>query len=295
MKMRCTFAFVAAMAAFGTTLGDETPEAVSGNLVFALDTRQSPRFVKTAEELSEITGGALKVGWGVGEEVTVKSPNGSVTSVSDGTAAGSTTLAVNAGGCWTLVNSHAGTAEIMVRHSLYGTVGGGTMASPAKLVDEDELVDYSAGDGYVFTFVGTDEDAFIAALKLPAGFKLEDAGNEKWRIVSAPDGCLYSWGDRSFPIDSVQDGPDRRTLKREELPIAYSGDNWLGVDATAASTVTFIPPEGDATTLNPTGTGATRFTFDKPGTWTVRLTMADNTTRESILGVIARGFTISFR
>ena len=91
------------------------------------------------------------------------------------------------------------------------------------------------------------------------------------------------------------EGPNRRGHANDFPSIAYSGDNWFG-DASAASTVTFTPPEGSGlapTTLNLTGSGVTSFTFDKAGRWTVTLTMADGTTCEAAI-TVPGGFVISF-
>lgn len=85
-------------------------------------------------------------------------------------------------------------------------------------------------------------------------------------------------------MDSGQPGPDRKTRLADMLPVAYSGDNWLG-DAAKAATVVFTSPSGTATTLNLTGTGTQSFTFDAPGKWTVTLTMADGTTRMAVISV----------
>ena len=112
--------------------------------------------------------------------------------------------------------------------------------------------------------------------------------------VNGDGGTLASGGAASpFGIDSMQEGPDRRTTLRDLLPVSYSGDNWIG-DAAKASSLTFVSPVGVQTTLNRTGTGATQFAFDKPGNWTVRLAMSDNTVREAVV-FISGGFVIVIR
>ena len=98
--------------------------------------------------------------------------------------------------------------------------------------------------------------------------------------------------DLSLKMHTVGAGPDRRGQTHQFPSVSYSGDNWLGA-AAAASTVTFIPPAGEQTTLNLTGTGITSFVFGKSGQWTVRLAMADGTTREASITVIG-GLVIVF-
>ena len=117
-----------------------------------------------------------------------------------------------------------------------------------------------------------------------------------WTVFD--DGGTLSTSDVSglYAIDTVQDGPDRKSKKSEVLPVAYSGDNWAG-DLAKAATVTFTPPEDsglEPTTLNRTGQGAETFTFNAFGVWTVTLTFADGTTREARINLHRGGLIISF-
>lgn len=106
-----------------------------------------------------------------------------------------------------------------------------------------------------------------------------------WREASA---------DASCRMHTEGEGPDRKLKKREAPSIAYSGDDWKG-DLTKASTITFTPPEGsglEPTTWNKTGRGASAFTFNKKGVWTVELKFADNTTRTAQIDIQAAGFVL---
>ena len=100
-----------------------------------------------------------------------------------------------------------------------------------------------------------------------------------------------------FMADTVEDGPDRMVKSRREmLPVAYSGDGWIG-DVTKASTLTFTPPGGSG--LSPTvfdlaGQGAQSFTINACGEWTVLLTFADGATLSSRINYW-NGFVLSFR
>ena len=106
-----------------------------------------------------------------------------------------------------------------------------------------------------------------------------------WRETSASASCrMHTEGE----------GPDRKLKKSETPPVAYSGDNWVG-DLSKAATVTFTPPEGsglEPTTWNKTGRGASAFTFNKKGVWTVELKFADNTTRTAQIDIQAAGFVL---
>ena len=272
-----------------SALADESPLAESSDCVYSVDTLGSPRNIKTADDQSALWAATRRTG----ETVTVVSPSGARTTLiaaeSDATSAA---LNLNAGGVWTLENSEQGTATFTVRHSLYGTQGAGTAASPAKLVDGDELVDLSAGDGYVFRLEPV--EALLDALAIPSGFRLVKVDDSTWSIVSSADGCLYVAGEIVYPADSMVQGPDRTSKKREVLPIAYSGDDWVR-DMAKAATVTFVAPDGEETVVNRNGTGAVQFKFKTSGVYTVRLVMADGTTLTSTLNIISDGFAVTFR
>ena len=274
---------VATSATLPFALSADEPVATSAEFSYAADSMPSPRAVKTVAEQTEITGGTWKATRRAGEAVTLVSPSGSRTTLlAANSAATSAILPLNAGGVWTVENSTQGVATFTVRRSLDGTLGDGTAASPAKLVDGGELLDYGADGNYTFTLDGV--DGLLSRLVLPAACSLEEAGEGVWRIVASADGIQYSWAEIAYSADSVQEGPDRKTSKKDALPVSYSGDNWIG-DAAKAATVVFTSPNGTVTTLNLTGTGAQSFTFDSPGEWTVTLTMADGTTRTAVISV----------
>lgn len=291
MKMRCSKLLAATLALCGgAAWADATPRYESAIISYALDTvTEAPRSVKTAADL------AATVPVRKGETVTATAPDGTVTAVVSGAAtdmALALSETLDAGGLWTLVNSREGSATFTVRHSLCGTLGEGTDASPAKLVDGDELVDYGAGDGYVFTLEGG--NTLLAALKLPTEVRLAESANGAWSLIAAANGLRYEWGELVYPIDSAQPGPDRRIMRREALPIAYTGDNWLG-NATSASTLTITSPSGSAIVNNLEGSGANPFAFNAPGDWTVRLAIADGRTLTSVVTVRDAAFMMIIR
>ena len=248
--------------------------AASAAKGYNADTLPSPRTVRTAEELGEITGGTWIATRRAGEAVTLTSPGGATaTLIAAGSVAAGAALPLNAGGLWTAENSKQGAATFTVRHSLYGTLGDGTAASPAKLVDGGELVDYSAGDGYVFTLNGA--DSLFGALVIPAGYRLEEVGDSAWKIVSSSDGSQYAWSEIAYAADGERKGPNRTLKGKASVFVAYSGDNWGLRDTAAFSTLTVRSPSGAETEHALTGTGAYLFEPTEYGDWTLEL--ADGT------------------
>ena len=272
-------------------------EAVSAEKDYNADTLPSPRMVKTAEELSEITGGTWCATRRAGEAVALTSPGGTASVLCDGGNAVVTSVALplDAGGLWTASNSVQGVATFTVRHSLYGTLGDGTVSSPAKLVDGDELVDYSAGDGYVFTLNGV--ESLVDALRLPSGLRLEkidDAGAAtQWRIVASAGGEEYVWAALAYSADTKQSGPDRRLRLKDVMPVAYSGDNWSRT-AESASTLTLTAPSGAVAEYELTGTDALTVRFSEAGRWRIALAAGDRTL-ESTVNVTHRGIFIKLK
>jgi hypothetical protein len=292
MKKLHGFAFVISIAALGVALGDD-PLDVSADCPFSLDSMPvtAPRSVKTAADLAALPCASYRVG----DVITTIAPDGT-TSVSGIVANAQAALPFDSGGFWTFTNSPQGTAMFVVRHSLCGTLGDGTVASPAKIVDGDELVDYvaagTAGTGYVFTLDG--EESLLNDLLLPTGYKFEMIGDALWRLVPSQDGCLYQCAHIRWSVDSKQDGPDRKTLRKEALPIAYTGDNWARA-AAAVSSLTLVSPSGATATHNLAGTGARSFTLAEQGDWTVTLAMADGSTLTSTVTVNEAAFILVVR
>ena len=118
-------------------------------------------------------------------------------------------------------------------------------------------------------------------------------GDALWRLVPSQDGCLYQCAQIRWSVDSKQDGPERKTLKKEALPIAYTGDNWART--AAASSLTLVSPSGATTIHNLTGTGARSFTLAEQGDWTVTLVMADGSTLTSTVTVNEAAFILVVR
>ena len=129
-----------------------------------------------------------------------------------------------------------------------------------------------------------------------------------WTLVNSKQGTAYicvpwpvfgdgmdltSSASSAYAADSMASGPNRVTKRKEAPAVAYTGDNWVG-DAARAATLTFTSPSGAATTLNRMGTGATLFNFNEVGNWTVQLAMADGSTRTAVVAIDGR-FTIAIQ
>ncbi len=276
--------FVLATVATSATLPVVAIEAVcaatSEAYEYRLDTLAQPRAIKTQAELDALWDAT----YSAGETVTVTSPGGvDSTLVSAASAAGEVGLTFNAGGLWTAVNSAQGTATFTVRHSIFGTLGDGTSASPAKIVDTTEVLDLlnsgTASVGYVVTFAGA--SSLADEVILPGRYSFESAGEGLWSIATATDVGTVASESGTYLIDTMQGGPDRTIWKKRGYAIAYSGDNWVG-GASAASSVTVVPPRGATSTQNFTGTGATPFPFVGRGDTTVTMT-AGSTTQTAVI------------
>jgi len=277
--------FVVATVAAGAALPLMAREAVlaaeSNTYEYRIDTTPSPRAIKTQEELA----GLMEATYFAGETVTATLSGGAAsTLVSAAAANGSVAPGFNAGGVWTLANSAQGSATFTVRHSIFGTLGEGTSASPAKIVDGLELFDLylagTAGDGYVY---GLDGVEGLTPL-LPPDYGAESAGEGLLCLVEGGDAAADTFvsPQRAWFLDSMQGGPDRTITQRRGYFAAYSGDDWLR-DATAASLFSVTPPQGTATTQNLTGTGVVPFMpANGKGDYTVVLT-AGSTTRTAIV------------
>ena len=169
-------------------------------------------------------------------------------------------------------------------------------------------VTWQKGETVTATAMDGIENALVTSATSPGSAVLPDSKGGVWTLVDSVEGTVricVPWsvfGDGgtlamsdalAFGVDMVADGPNRKNRDRVFPPIAYSGDDWIG-DAAKAASLTFVSPNGVETTLNCMGTGAQSFTFDKTGCWTLRLTMADETVREAIISVIG-GFVLLFR
>ena len=190
--------------------------------------------------------------------------------------------------------------------SVFGLTNAADVVSWPLVWKAGETVTATARDGIVRALTGNDSPT---SASLPVGiggvWHVANSNGESATIcipwsAFGDQLSLVSLASSPYGFDTLQEGPDRKTKKSEALPVAYSGDDWVG-DLSKAATLTFTPPEGsglDPTTLsksNP-GTGAQSFMFDKVGDWTVTLTFANGTTRTATITIKKKiGFMISFK
>jgi len=226
------------------------------------------------------------------DTITSTAPAGATdTILSKADASGTITWTPNAGGVWTLANSHQGATTFTVRYGIFGARGAGTDADPAKIVDDDELVDIGAAAGYVFTPCGV--DTLLDTLALPTGVALAQQAAGTYRLAAPVAGELYASAPVTAFFDTEASGPDRKAYLNEAVPVAFSGNGWLMPNSTASSTLTFTPPSGTSSSQSCAGWGASAFRPDREGVWTVTLDGAE-TLAASIL-VRGKGLQMIFR
>lgn len=164
-----------------------------------------------------------------------------------------------------------------------------------------ETVDVIPPQGASSTLVSDAASAGSAPFAPDAGgvWTLVNSAQGKARIgvawsVYGDGGLLVTSGNSpSYPVDSMQEGPNRKIKKREGLPVAYSGDLWHG-SGTASSTLTVTQPDGASEDIPLVGTGIYSVPFDMAGLWKLSLVMAD-TTLESEVDVKGAGFQLIVR
>ena len=242
-------------------------EAIAvAELVFAIDTTGAAPSVKSAADVP------VPISYPKGHSVTVISPDG-VESGLEGVD-GLCRWSPNTGGIWTLIDSHAGSVLLSVRHSVTGTQGSGTVASPAKIVDEDELIDLVAGspvtNGYVFAMCG---DLAPGDVEWPAGYAVLPAGDGLWQLAETPDGLLYASPEANCIVQTDTPGPDRQVQKGNPIPpVAWSDDGWTGYGI-GGCTLSFVSPKGvTAREETLVDDGALAFVPNETGLWTITLT-----------------------
>jgi hypothetical protein len=263
------------------------PTATSPVVEFQLDTRSSPRPIKTSADVAEL----WTAPFFAGETVTLTAPDGTQRVLAENAAAaGQVTFDFTAGGVWKVSNSVQGDAFFTVRHSIFGTRGTGRPDAPAKIVDDAELFDIlsagAAGDGFVFTLDGM-PDFFPV---LPYTYLAVAAGEKLWRLTPV-EACTDVAEPLTYAMDTRQSGPDRTLTARRPEAIAYSGDKWT-FNASAPSTLTVVSPDAAAETRQLTGTGLLAYPFRRRGVYTVSLTAADETETSLVTFDPPHGFII---
>ena len=247
---------LAASLACAGAMADGVAEATPR--LFDLDTRAA--FPVVSRSVS------VALPYGAGATVTATAPGGAVTTL-PAAVNGTNYWTATAGGIWTLENSSEGTVFFAVRYA-GAEQGAGTAESPWTLVDNDELAGLSGTDGFVFVLEGPLAD--LGEMSPPAGYAVAADGGA-YRLAASADGAAFLAANAELMLDTMQPGPDRRvTSSKRLLPFAYTGDDWA-FDTGAASTLTFLSPDGETTTVGCTGTGAVAHSLRRSGVWTVTL------------------------
>ena len=192
---------------------------------------------------------------------------------------------------------------------VYSADGATYVAKSAAEIAALPSVTWRTGETVTATKWNGDATTLAAsAASAGSGAFAPDAGGV-WTLVNSSQGTAYVcipwsvYGDGmsvasaaspDFAVDSSQEGPDRTTKRKEAPAVAYTGDSWGG-DASKAATLTFTDPDGAATEVALTGSGATPFNFNKSGVWRVHLAMADGRTEEAVVTVIGIGTMLIIR
>lgn len=114
-----------------------------------------------------------------------------------------------------------------------------------------------------------------------------------WSVFN-DGGELASGRSSAAFIDTKKEGPNRRVTTWNALPIAYSGDSWLG-SGTAASTLTINPPIGDSVEEILSGAGLYMVSEPANGTWQIALADGTTTRNATITVLVPAGFAIIFQ
>ena len=213
----------------------------------------------------------------------------------------------------------AGLALESAADEVSATLGGirlNTVATASPVVvstaaDTDVFVDlpvtYRAGETVTATAPDGESIALVASAAPSAGsVAFEPTAGGLWRLSNSNGetvlvGVAWSvFGDclpqdfstaAPFVMHTKGYGPSRIGRARQFPAIAYSGDGWIG-NASASAELTFLAPNGTATTNSLSGTGAMPFRFASRGQWLVTLGMEGDRTMEAVVSVEG-GFLIS--
>lgn len=107
-------------------------------------------------------------------------------------------------------------------------------------------------------------------------------------------GSLATSGQSMYCVDSRLSGPNRKTIRREALPVAYSDAFWVG-DANSVVSLSFTSPSVVETERVFNETEVESFDFRETGVWTVQLKMDGSTVATAEIEIEAVGFKLIFR
>lgn len=274
-------------------VADEAPLAESEAVTFAVDTLEMPRRIATRADLA----GLWPLTYRTGETVCSSGGGRERTLVTKAAEPGTYAWQPDAGGLWVLSNSVSGEATFTVRDALFGDIGTGTVEDPFRISDAgvfaEQLEIASVTNGLAFRLTGG--DGLLASLAVPPGYALVGIGEATYQLAADADGLLFRGNPTEFAVDSAEPGPNRTFDPQTDspMPIAYSGDGWLG-SSSKSSTLTVVNPKGAESVLRQTGWGVTPVQMRKGGIWTVTLASATGTETAEI-DVVPSGLCIFVR
>jgi len=112
--------------------------------------------------------------------------------------------------------------------------------------------------------------------------------------VYGDTGALATSGQLVYCVDARLSGPNRKTVRREALPVAYSDVVWVE-DENRAVSLSFTSPSLVATERVFDEAVTEPFDFRETGVWTVQLKMDDSTVATAEIEIETVGFSIIFR
>ena len=172
----------------------------------------------------------------------------------------------------------------------------------------DKPVAYRAGESVTAIAPDGGSIALVTSAAADGGATFSPTSGGLWQLVNSKgqvvpvgvtwsvfnDGWFLDLGASSpFVMHTNGEGPDRKGYPCEFPAVSYSGDRWYG-NASAASTLTFIPQKGETVSMDMTGTGTTPFSFKGARRWIVRLDGGNGMAYESLVR-ISGNLCVSFK
>lgn len=152
-----------------------------------------------------------------------------------------------------------------------------TLAESA--VSADSVAFPPSSSGGVWTLVNSSEGT--AKIGIP------------W-FVYGDTGSLATSGQSSYDVDSQLSGPNRKTIRREVLPVAYSDVVWVE-DVNSAVSLSFTSPSLAVTERSFDEAVTEPFDFHEAGVWNVQLKMDGSTVATAEIEIKSSGFQLILR